>query len=549
MKIIRVLLLPLFVATLAILCGSGTATGFATMGNEVVIAQVQTGAEDAASQEYVSIYNNTNTDIDVTGWCLFYKDSLSKPGCIVPTNPADRLWLASYSYTTFASHEFIAAHADIPFIPQANTGFSGGMADGGGFLSLVDANGVVRDQFTWVSKAPAGQIYQRLPIDVSTLQDTGDDAADFVLTELVISPNPGLYVQTVPVDVCPNILGVQAELPDGYLYDTDGSCQQDMCSNLDGLQKDVPDGYQHSSTGECTTALLESVTLVISELLPNTSSYDTGNEFIELYNPNNHSVALTGYQLKLEPSASATYTFISGTIAAGQYQTFSDTDVGFSLPNSSASLLLVAPTGDVVSNSDLYSNPKDNIAWALIDGTWQFTDRPTPNQPNLESSMVLAALVKGATLDPCPAGKYRNPATNRCRTIEVKTSLSSCGLGKYRNPETNRCRNLVTTASSALTPCKPGQVRNPATNRCRSDATDASTLKQCQQGQERNPETNRCRKVLSAAASSQPQDEDQSSHKSNVLIIGAVLSVIIGYALYEYRYDMLNLYMRLRHKR
>jgi hypothetical protein len=55
----------------------------------------------------------------------------------------------------------------------------------------------------------------------------------------------------VPVkkDVCPNIDGIQTEVPDGYFIDY-GKCLKDVCPNLDGGQAHVPDGYELKD-GKC----------------------------------------------------------------------------------------------------------------------------------------------------------------------------------------------------------------------------------------------------------------------------------------------------------
>ena len=53
-----------------------------------------------------------------------------------------------------------------------------------------------------------------------------------------------------PTDVCPNIDGNQAEIPNGMVEDEQGNCvtppppPTDVCPNIDGNQGTVPDGYQ-----------------------------------------------------------------------------------------------------------------------------------------------------------------------------------------------------------------------------------------------------------------------------------------------------------------
>ena len=60
-----------------------------------------------------------------------------------------------------------------------------------------------------------------------------------------------------PVDVCPNIKGDQAEVPDGMVIDEEGNCVEeppppvDVCPNIEGDQAEVPDGMVTDEDGNC----------------------------------------------------------------------------------------------------------------------------------------------------------------------------------------------------------------------------------------------------------------------------------------------------------
>ncbi len=122
----------------------------------------------------------------------------------------------------------------------------------------------------------------------------------------------------------------------------------------------------------------------------------------------------------------------------------------------------------------------------------------------------------------------------------------SCAANQYRHPETNRCR-LIPSEDEA-TPCKQNQYRNEETNRCRSIAA-TTTQVACKEGQERNPETNRCRNikkmtktdygVLGATSKGQP------SQWYIVLAIVAVMTILLGYAAWEWRNELKTFYQKL----
>ena len=55
-----------------------------------------------------------------------------------------------------------------------------------------------------------------------------------------------------PLDVCPNITGVQNAIPNGMIIDSFGNCidPSDVCPNIDGIQTTIPNGMVMIS-GNC----------------------------------------------------------------------------------------------------------------------------------------------------------------------------------------------------------------------------------------------------------------------------------------------------------
>lgn len=57
------------------------------------------------------------------------------------------------------------------------------------------------------------------------------------------------------VDLCPNITGIQTEIPIGKQIDSNGNCVDlgapDACPNISGYQSDVPSGYKKDSNNNC----------------------------------------------------------------------------------------------------------------------------------------------------------------------------------------------------------------------------------------------------------------------------------------------------------
>lgn len=71
----------------------------------------------------------------------------------------------------------------------------------------------------------------------------------------------GRCVPLPPTDVCPNLPGVQSGVPVDFVRDTSGNCvaavappsppRTDACPNLPGQQDGIPSGMVRSQTGEC----------------------------------------------------------------------------------------------------------------------------------------------------------------------------------------------------------------------------------------------------------------------------------------------------------
>jgi hypothetical protein len=291
--------------------------------------------------------------------------------------------------------------------------------------------------------------------------------------------------------------------------------------------------------------------IVLSEILPNPAGVDTGKEFIEIHNPTDETISLLGCSLRLNETGKE-FALPYWTLGAGKYLAFYDSETKITLPNASADTVWLLSTFD--EEGVLYPDAlSDDVAWALIDGKWQSTLKPTPNKPNeLVQKSTGGGIGGGSGLKPCRSDQFRNPATNRCKLRDSLVSqLKPCRPDQFRNPETNRCK-LKFNTTSQLKPCDPDQFRNPETNRCKKKDS-GSTLKPCNPGQERNPATNRCRKVQGASTGSgfakvQDIKAPLVSGSKSWWLAGAAGAGVAGYAGWEWRREVSSFFGSVKKK-
>ena len=493
--------LPVAFGVIAIQTFPANALGGST---SVVIAQVQAGSgsgDGAATQEFISIYNNSLAPVDITNWCLSNKAGVSF-ACIGASDANTTLSLPAHAYALLASDTFAGRYAgsyDATFITTNKT--SGSLVGGSDTVSLLDANGTTIDSIAWTTSLAGGSVLTRSWSNQATgsMLDT-DSSSDFKKLAILVVPPSGVVEEIHVTDVCPNIDGIQQTIPAGFGI-VGSDCILDVCLNLSGLQSTVPVQMRLDAAGLCVYAL---PLLTITELLPNASGSDDGNEFIELFNPTAEAVNLSLYRLQIGPNFEKTYAFPAGSsVEPKGYKAFFNDSISFTLLNTSSRARLISVDGQIISEAPSYTNPGDDAAWAFLSDAWLFTNQPTPGLENLlpteDGTTADTAVTVVSGLKPCASNQYRNPETNRCRALVVAdTELKACKDGQYRSEETNRCRSIASDASTAKA-CAENQFRNPDTGRCKKIASE-DEIKDCGEGRERNPETKRCRNVVTVAS-------------------------------------------------
>lgn len=164
---------------------TNTTTNHTTL-NHIIINELTTRGPNGSYDEFAELYNPTNGDVDITGWKLQYKSATgdtwqSKVGSgLTGTIKSKSFFLLSskgYSLTTTSD-----------YLHSANWG----LADTGGHLRIIGANGTVVDKVGWGdANEPEGIATPALE-DGKSLErkslttDTDNNSNDFILS----SPSP-----------------------------------------------------------------------------------------------------------------------------------------------------------------------------------------------------------------------------------------------------------------------------------------------------------------------------------------------------------------------
>ncbi len=477
----------------------------------ILITEIQTGYTDSQGvdnprQEYIEIANISTAAINLTGWRIEYLSAAN-------TGPG-----ATYLVDTISGQISAGGHGMwehdgyYPIAPDSvfgsgDTSATGILAKSGGHVRIMNGTTMV-DCVAWGSAAVIA----------------GCDKVSAVAS-------PGYTLQR-------RLINGTYSKANGVANLSPATPQGNNIYNVSAIAPVIPPAVnpvQTTSQPECSN-------LQLSEVLANPAGDDTIGEFIELYNPSDQTQSLHGCSLSI--ASGKQYAFVeAATIAAHEYKSFPYSTTALQLGNSGGVVTLTTISG---SSSTTYPAVGDDESWSLIAGSWMITKALTPSAANLFSqvAVVVAATATASTVTPeevCPEGKFRNPDTGRCKNIEVPMVAAVCGADQERNPSTGRCRKMPVVA--AATTCPAGQEKNPETNRCRKIA-QTSVQKPCPAGQERSKDSGRCRKIV-AATDGKVLGNKTSKKTYNYLIVGFILSAVVGYGLYEYRQDAANLWRRL----
>jgi hypothetical protein len=459
---------------------------------DLLITEVQTATMHSSGEEFIELFNNTTTDIDLAdtahagkdAWKIQYFSKTKLPTLLANSGSASG-WTSPFRTISLTGviaagdYYVLAAEGYTPGNIEPDQTFSSTLADDGGALQLIDVgtagtvtNYGIHDRLAWsldvtlpsntlLQTSPgAGASLQRLPNEDDAYVGTDGTMTGFT-TGAVISPK-NVWQPPAPVEQPP--VPTDSSADPASEPPIDSGTLPPLVTN-EGLSNPV-----------------------ITELLPNPASpqTDAENEYIELYNPNESAFNLKGYTLETGTTTLHQFTFIEDALLQpGEYRAFYSSVTNLSLSNSGGQVRLLDTSGSVISQSDVYAAAADGMSWSLdeTDAMWKWSTATTPNAANAITAPIVAA--------------------KTIKANKIKTAVVKKASGKVKG---------ITTTKKAKAKAKTKKAKVHAVT----------------------------------AATTTPVPTVAPIHPY-VLAVVAVLAV--GYGVYEYRNDIANRFYQLRSDR
>lgn len=479
----------------------------AKIAQEIAIRAINPGYNLPAgknSGELIELVNLTDDELDLSGLSIVY---ISKPTSASPAGKETTLYTFPEN-ASFIGDVILLRYASSPeATPGAQdlTYDAASLAMSGSLKIVKDdpetLEEIVLDSVCWLGGEDC------LPIFSTTVKSRSyttimrdDETGEYShVSEFISLYNPersGLYLEPLKEDL-------ESDEPKADEYE-EGSIKEAI---EDPVEKAV------EATPVCTG-------LRFSEFLTYYTD-DPSEQFIEFYNSSSKSIPLDQCRLKYK---NKTY-FLSSipvTLAAGSYFAFYPPLTLTKDPSSVNVYEIIDINDELVDSFSLPHGQKKSTSLSLMgegsDGSsiWQITYTPTPGLANVYQEFRT-----------CPVGKIINESTGNCvNAATLETVIKDCGEGKYRNPATGRCKSYESDSSSELAPCA--------------------------EGYERNPETNRCRKIKENNGADYPLvpitgTEDQTSFVAVWALVG-VIGLGLVYVIFQFRRDIYYFFRRLLNK-
>jgi hypothetical protein len=299
------------------------------------------GTQVSYNDEWIELYNNTNSSLNIDGWVLKAADGTPKInlGGAVPING---FYLLERTDDNTVS--------SIP----ADQIYTGALGNSGERLELYDGFGNLIDSVNCSGGWFSGDNSTKQTMERMNSKTSGNDASNWQTSQ-----NPG---------GTPKII----------------NSQQITINNEEETKSEEPkiiEEIQPQSTEEKTKSYPSSVS--INEILPSPKGSDETEEWIEIFNQNDFEVDLSGWKISDTLGKTTTYIFPVGTkISAKGFLILNRPTTKITLNNDSDGLNLIQPNGNIIDKVSFEKAPIGQ-SYNKIENSWVWSDNLTPGAVNV----------------------------------------------------------------------------------------------------------------------------------------------------------------------
>ena len=326
--------------------------------NDVVINEIAwMGTETSSADEWIELYNNTNEDINLSGWGLY------ETGGETLIEPLIGIINAKSYYLVERTNDYTLPDIEASQPPTSWSGY--GLGDNGEHLQLLDNNSNIIDEVNNANEWFTGDKTTKQTMERKNPLNPGNSTDNWQASAEAGGTPKGQ-----------NSDGAKAPIEEETQTQEESSSSSSSPSS-----SSASDASSSSTTNTSSTPTgANHKNVKITEIFPNPETNQNSAEFIEIWNNNNASITLDGWKLS---DLSKVITLGAITLVPGEYKAIYRTETKIALNNSSEKIYLYDNNGNLIDEISYNSTIKGySLSYNIKQNEFLWSSTKTPSKMN-----------------------------------------------------------------------------------------------------------------------------------------------------------------------